>query len=474
MLINFIIYYFLISLFMGYLMKPDRNILACGLAGFYPKKGKKVNINKLYLLGILNEDRGTDSTGLSIGGDRFVGINANKKARDFISSSYKEIEGIDMINKSCILHTRKSTFGLLNDDNCHPFVYKSTDKTRYFSLAHNGGVTNTYDIKKQFLSDIEDVEKMLSIDSHYMALSLGRALSGKVSEHDILKMYKGNAALLYYNNDCFKVWKGANNNVEERPLYYIETPSGWYFSSIKMSLYLIFDRLYEVIEVKNNELLTFYNYKLEKSEIIERNHRETTYDYSTNGTYISKVNTQSSVYTHKKEDNSSKLFTGVPVAYPRFNVMLKKYTDINNDKLINGNYKCLSNPNIDSKEMYAVWDKGTENKFPVMFVDGVLVKDKYIYNTIKNRFVSKYTSVDKFFNSEKPRLKNILIDFIPLFIKNKLHTVIYKNNDGDLDYITMYDTNVETSILPKFGPHPINFKADGDSLTAEILTWRRN
>lgn len=50
----------------------------CGLAGFYPKKGKKVNINKLYLLGIINEDRGTDSCGLSIADTRFTGTNLEK------------------------------------------------------------------------------------------------------------------------------------------------------------------------------------------------------------------------------------------------------------------------------------------------------------------------------------------------------------------------------------------------------------
>ena len=59
-----------------------------------------------------------------------------------------------------------------------------------------------YDIKREFLKDVENVDEQLHIDSHYLAMSLGRALSGKADEADVLKFYKGYAALLYYTNNC--------------------------------------------------------------------------------------------------------------------------------------------------------------------------------------------------------------------------------------------------------------------------------
>lgn len=446
----------------------------CGLAGFYPKKGKKVNINKLYLLGIINEDRGTDSCGLSIADTRFTGTNLEKKARDFIASEFENIEKIPLLNKPCIFHTRKGTIGTYNVNNCHPFVYKSSDGLNHFSLAHNGTLSNMYDIKREFLKDVENVDEQLHIDSHYLAMSLGRALSGKADEADVLKFYKGYAALLYYTNNCFKAWKGANNDTEERPLYYVETPSGWYFSSIKNALYLVFDRLYKVQEVQNNELLTFHNYALEKSEIIVRNHEEKTTYYNNN--YLGwdytapKIKATSGVVNHStnvaiiKNITEGKTFNDSPVAHPRINLHQCRYTDMNLGKPLEGEYKCVLNPNTAMKEMYALFSKKSSYTNKILFVDGIIVKDKHIYNAIRGRFYNKSDSADKFFNSEQPRLLNTVIDFIPFFKERQLHTVVYKKTDGTLDYITKFD-DLQVTIRPLFGPTTATFVANGESLS---------
>ena len=44
----------------------------CGLVGFYPKKNKKVELSVLAILGIGNEERGTDNAGICIGKDVFI------------------------------------------------------------------------------------------------------------------------------------------------------------------------------------------------------------------------------------------------------------------------------------------------------------------------------------------------------------------------------------------------------------------
>jgi len=325
--------------------------LSCGLAGFYPKKGKKVNLHNLFMLGIMNEERGTDSTGLSIGREKFNGLNTTKKCRDFIINNSDNITKLDLFNQPCILHTRKSTVGAHNEANCHPFVVtNSSDPDYHFVLAHNGVINNTYAIKNKFLLNIPGVEKFLNIDSHYMTLSLNLAFRGECDEKEVLEFYEGNAALLYYDNkSTFKAWKGGCNNVEERPLFYIETTEGWYFCSIESSLKFVFRNKYKVIQLKNNELLTFHNHKLESSQIFER--KKTVYTNHINAKHIydCEYNWENYYSNKKNYEKSTKVVQKVvhsdfnsPLYHPIVNLIDCSYVDRHNHNKINGNYKaCL-------------------------------------------------------------------------------------------------------------------------------------
>ena len=115
------------------------------------------------------------------------------------------------------------------------------------------------------------------------------------------------------------------------------------------------------------------------------------------------------------------------------------------------------------KEMYALFSKKSSYTNKILFVDGIIVKDKHIYNAIRGRFYNKSDSADKFFNSEQPRLLNTVIDFIPFFKERQLHTVVYKKTDGTLDYITKFD-DLQV-IRPLFGPTTATFVANGESLS---------
>jgi len=445
---------------------------SCGLAGFYPKKGKKVNIDKLFLLGVMNEERGTDSTGLSIGGTRFTGVKDDKKCRDFIIKIRDEVKNIDLTDQPCILHTRKSTIGFHNEDNCHPFIVTNTnDPNYYFSLAHNGVINNTKEIKDKFLTNIPNVEKHLNIDSHYMLLSLFNSFNGKCDEKEVLEFYKGNAALLYYDsNGTFKVWKGGSNNIEERPMYYIETNEGWYFCSIQNSLKLVFNRNI-TIELSNNELLTFYNNKLQSSVILKRTHTveighkkyftvNTDYDWEDYKTSPTKVIKKEVI--HPIKDNS-------PLFHPVVNPISGLYIDRHNKNIIKGIYK-ITGDMYGKEKLYTLFSNKSTYSNSAIFSDGVIIKSKELYSRLLKKFtVEFYPSVDKYFLGEYPTIANTIVDFIPLFNKEGLYTILYKDKYGKVDYITKHDK--KTIVIPtKFSYQDMRVICDGTSMKIENIS----
>lgn len=231
----------------------------CGLAGFYPKKGKIANINIIFAMGIMNENRGTDSCGISIGNYIEKGIDKESDARVFIDNNRKNIIK-RLVSDPIIFHTRKSTYGSHIYDNAHPFHwYLPDNKKNYFVFAHNGTLEDWRSMITNW--NIQGDSKLVQIDSHALGLAIYKAIrTGQDFDH-ILTKYKGAAAFLGYNDDMFLVWKGANNNIVERPMYYIENSDGWYFHSQELILSLLFPDKH-VYEVDNNTLLVFKNNKL--------------------------------------------------------------------------------------------------------------------------------------------------------------------------------------------------------------------
>ena len=92
----------------------------CGIFGHSGRSPKKVSIDKLNILGIWNEERGTDSCGLSMDGDILKGVKSLSQYRDFIS--HYNIESPQVV-PVVIGHTRKSTVGAHTLSNAHPFGF---------------------------------------------------------------------------------------------------------------------------------------------------------------------------------------------------------------------------------------------------------------------------------------------------------------------------------------------------------------
>ena len=243
----------------------------CGIVAFFPKTNQKVDLNKLIMLALGNEERGKDNAGIAIGNIYYDKSDGGIDAKNFLVGRLTEIRKLDLTNQNVIFHTRSASNKLnLKKDSAHPFKWITEGSDYHFVGCHNGKVENTHDILEKHIktNTFNTLAKHIdyNVDSEYILHAL--QICG-TDYDDILSSYRGNAALAFYDNKHFNIWKGANNNVEERPLYYSESEEGWYISSIGVLLELI-NGEGNVVKVQNNELITFANNSF-TSRIIPRN-----------------------------------------------------------------------------------------------------------------------------------------------------------------------------------------------------------
>lgn len=198
----------------------------CGLFGFCGSK--KPNIPKIKMLGMYNLSRGRDSCGIFIDNNIIKGTGLLKEWTDFIENT---IIPVPKENNVVIAHTRSSTRGANTDDNAHPFLINDR-----FVGAHNGTIHNIDDLCLKYGLKANDYP----VDSQALLTLIEQ------EGFQVLNEYKGYAALaftwpddpntLYLYHGRAKTYKTATDATEERPLYYMETKEGIYFSSLKDSL----------------------------------------------------------------------------------------------------------------------------------------------------------------------------------------------------------------------------------------------
>lgn len=248
----------------------------CGLVGYNGSTAP--DISKLKMISLLNENRGTDSCGLFINNKVYYGLDENSR----ISNFYKNCEfptSFDSHNFNVLIHNRKSSIGGRHNDNAHPYCFKKTEKSKFFSFVgiHNGTVTNWKALLEEEGIDSTDFRT----DSEALLFIIFKNENFKV-----LSKYEGSAALMFSwtkEKNTLYVFKGGNSeeSTEERPLYIVNDGNGLYFSSEKDSL-KISSNVKSVEKVPINCVFKFKNGTLVDKFPVTRNFKQVkpNYNYS--------------------------------------------------------------------------------------------------------------------------------------------------------------------------------------------------
>lgn len=242
----------------------------CGIFGASLKKGQKLNLSKVNILGIFNIQRGEDSCGVYYSGKITKGINKEANYGDFLMTT--PIERGDLENEIFIGHTRKSSVGVVNLANAHPHI----DDDDYVQV-HNGTLRNHYELARKYNVKTTD----LFVDSQILARLIN------TQGWSVLSEYEGFAATAstFKNSDpetLFLYHGGVINPrdsvlYEERPLYILEQKEGIYFSSLEQSLDFINENKsrYSVQQLPVNGVYSIKNGVFSKKAIyVDRANRD--------------------------------------------------------------------------------------------------------------------------------------------------------------------------------------------------------
>jgi hypothetical protein len=377
----------------------------CGIAAFLPKNTQKVDKKAIISLAIGNEERGTDNSGISVGKWILKGGKELAKFRNLYVKNKEEIDTRLESSEPMILHTRRSTTFVVDNTYAHPFMFHTKDDKQYLVGCHNGIITNKEQLGFKFCPNVS--KGFLTIDSEYALYSL---FLGKKEE--VLKYYEGDAAFIFYTNEGFYAWKGANNNVEERTLYYVERPEGWYFASTFINLVVVFDEI--PMEVPNNTLLKF---SLAGELILSKKIERVSY---------------SKAASVAKWTDTKRNVNGF-------------YVD-SKGHLLDGEYHSYT---IDRISWVYFGPKTSNGSYDIIFVKGVPVRDKAIWRTISLSIRNAKTfDINQFIEKHKERLKNCYIIDMPIYVGHK-HRYILKQ-DAITKEFTVEDLNIKpiVDVLP--------------------------
>lgn len=276
--------------------KPSKRQLTqlyCGLfGGCFNREIDETIVQKLKMIGLFNQQRGKDSCGYFNGEEIYKGVDKDKEFFDFVVRN-----GIVLPEKKdnnlFIGHTRQASVGLHTADNAHPFHIKNVDepgkKGKDLILAHNGTIKDIWGLCNKHGVN----SSKIFVDS----LALG-CIMLKVGP-SVLNEYKGAAALLMHRTaekGVLYVYHGASREtkdgveIEERPLYWLQTKEGVYVSSMKNALEFIGAETEDIPEiVPYNKIFKIKNGKLQKKPVycVDRGdvNIPIVYNYSGNSNY---------------------------------------------------------------------------------------------------------------------------------------------------------------------------------------------
>lgn len=254
----------------------------CGLYGFIGLKPQPINITSFLALGVENDSRGGHGCGIFWDGKIEYGESSEK----YFESFYEKSELLPTIKSAEILigHDRKASVGGVSNEKLQPVVHYDDDANIDFVLMHNGTITNHTELAKKYLS-MEKEESDKYTDSQIMCQIVYTHGFGVFAEY----VGAGVFVMVDYRTPKRKpsvfVFKGKSKEhsyskeaEEERPLYYIRTDNGLWFSSIASYLNIMcFGTESEVYTFPSNKVLLINNNKklqlieeIDRSELVQK------------------------------------------------------------------------------------------------------------------------------------------------------------------------------------------------------------
>lgn len=235
----------------------------CGIVGYL---GPSQNSVQIVLEGLKRlEYRGYDSAGVSFL-DEHNKMHFYKKAGK-LDNLKAELEGKNLIARTCIGHTRWATHGGVTDVNAHPH---SNDT---LSIIHNGIIENAHEIKKRL--EKEGVKFKSETDSEsYLELVTWELKKGLPIAEAVAAAFKqihGNSSFVVLyppTGEIFAVKRGAPlvaglNDVTSEALV---SSDPYALAGMVHKLYFPEDEVIVHLSAANHNLINFYELDLSKTK----------------------------------------------------------------------------------------------------------------------------------------------------------------------------------------------------------------
>ena len=242
----------------------------CGLFGFSGDVKKDFNWDKFKILGIQNDTRGGDASGLAVKDD----IRHFSGEHKLIEKAFEKywMPALDEEHNIVLGQTRKSSRSLRDfagEEYIQPISIYNEDDELVAVGMHNGTLKNHEELAEEY--GVPEFMTYVNADGEFVKIKPNDSMVllyilTVLKDYSVIKKYDGAATLVWYDvkEDDVKIYSGAswsyNSVSRERPIYMLRHKDSIWWSSLKNPLYIINDDKNAIIEsFEVNQLYTINN-----------------------------------------------------------------------------------------------------------------------------------------------------------------------------------------------------------------------